>query len=50
MTKNNELKTIVDKSLQEMSGRDLISAQEMTDLLLDIRLLLITEETEIVPT
>ena len=35
---------LVDKALKDISGRDLVSAQEMTDLLLDIRLYLVTEE------
>jgi hypothetical protein len=48
MTNNNkELKTMVDKTIQEINGRDLVSAREMTDLLLDIRLLLMTEDTVI---
>lgn len=46
MTNNEELKTIVDKNLQQINGRDLVSAQEVTDLLLDIRLLLLSEETK----
>lgn len=44
---NKELKTMVDKTIQEINGRDLVSAREMTDLLLDIRLLLMTEDTVI---
>jgi hypothetical protein len=48
MTNNNkELKTMVDKTIQEINGRDLVSAREMTDLLLDIRLLLMTEDVVI---
>lgn len=35
---------LVDKALKDIAGRDLVSAQEMTDLLLDIRLYLVTEE------
>lgn len=35
---------LVDKALKDISGRDLVSAQEMTDLLLDIRLYLVSEE------
>lgn len=35
---------LVDKALKEIAGRDLVSTQEMTDLLLDIRLYLITEQ------
>lgn len=37
---------LVDKALKEMSGKSLVSAQEMTDLLLDIRLYLISEGVE----
>ena len=44
---NKELKTMVDKTIQEINGRDLVSAREMTDLLLDIRLLLMTEDVVI---
>jgi|688.fasta_scaffold00184_20 hypothetical protein len=29
---------LVDEALSEISGRDLVSSSEMTDLLLDIRL------------
>ena len=46
MINKEELKTIVDKNLQQINGRDLVSAQEVTDLLLDIRLLLLTEEAK----
>lgn len=35
---------IVDEALAGMSGRDLVSSAEMTDLLLDIRLHLFTNE------
>lgn len=35
---------LVDKALKDISGKSLVSAQEMTDLLLDIRLYLISEE------
>lgn len=35
---------LVDKALKDIAGRDLVSAQEMTDLLLDIRLYLVSEE------
>jgi hypothetical protein len=42
---NDELiKKLVDEALAEISGRDLVSTAEMTDLLLDIRLHLITNE------
>ena len=35
---------MVDQALKVMSGRELVSAQEITDLLLDIRLYLIGEQ------
>ena len=35
---------MVDEALKAMSGRELVSAQEITDLLLDIRLYLIGEQ------
>jgi hypothetical protein len=34
---------LIDQSLSEFSGRDLVSAQEVCDLLLDLRLLLSIE-------
>lgn len=41
-----ELAKLVDKALKEISGKSLVSAQEMTDLLLDIRLYLVSEDVE----
>jgi hypothetical protein len=41
---DNKATELVDNALREISGRDLVSAKEMTDLLLDIRLYLMTEE------
>ncbi len=41
-----ELIALVDKAITHCSGRDIVSSSEMTDLLLDIRLLLIITETE----
>ena len=35
---------LVDKAIKDISGRDLVSSSEMTDLLLDIRLYLIQEQ------
>ena len=43
MTKEKTIK-MVDDALAGISGRDLISTREMTDLLLDIRLHLLTNE------
>lgn len=37
---------LVDKAIADISGRDLVSSSEMTDLLLDIRLYLMTAETQ----
>ena len=36
-----EITNLVDKTINIISGRELISVSEMTDLLLDIRLLLV---------
>jgi hypothetical protein len=42
---NDELVKIVDKAIKDISGQQLVSSAQMTDLLLDIRLyLLINEE------
>lgn len=38
---------LVDKAIKDISGRDLVSTSEMTDLLLDIRLYLMTQEEKI---
>ena len=35
--------TLVDKAIAQISGQQLVSSAEMTDLLLDIRLYLMTE-------
>ena len=44
-TDNNEtIKKLVDQALSAISGRDLVSSSEMTDLLLDIRLHLLVSE------
>lgn len=40
----NKATDLVDKAIKEISGRDLVSSSEMTDLLLDIRLYLMTEQ------
>ena len=42
---NNDVINLVDKAIKDISGQQLVSTAEMTDLLLDIRLyLLINEE------
>jgi hypothetical protein len=35
---------LLDQAIKNISGRDLVSTAEMTDLLLDIRLYLMTNE------
>lgn len=37
--------TLLDKALVNISGRELVASSEMTDLLLDIRLHLMTAES-----
>lgn len=37
---------LVDQTIREISGRDLVSSAEMTDMLLDIRLYLIAHSAE----
>lgn len=44
MTPSEQATQLVDKAIKEISGRDLVSSSEMTDLLLDIRLYLMTEQ------
>jgi len=43
MNENDQVIILVDKAIKDISGRDLVSTSEMTDLLLDIRLYLIQE-------
>lgn len=44
---NEELVALVDKAIAHCSGRDIVSSSEMTDLLLDMRILLMsTTNTE----
>ena len=43
---NEELVALVDKAIAHCSGRDIVSSAEMTDMLLDIRILLITTNAE----
>lgn len=40
-----EALTVIDRSLAQLGGRELISAAEMSDLLLDLRLLLMAADT-----
>ena len=44
MESDEVIKKLVDEALAGISGRDLVSTAEMTDLLLDIRLHLVTAE------
>jgi hypothetical protein len=43
---NQEVIALVDKAIANCAGRDIVSSHEMTDMLLDIRLLL-NKETEV---
>jgi hypothetical protein len=44
MKDNDKAITLVDKAIKDISGQQLVSSAEMTDLLLDIRLYLIQQE------
>lgn len=44
MENQETIKKLVDEALAGISGRDLVSSAEMTDLLLDIRLHLLSTE------
>jgi hypothetical protein len=45
MDKNNSKAVIlVDQAIKNISGQQLVSSAEMTDLLLDIRIYLMTED------
>lgn len=46
MSDIKEITSLVDKTISQISGRELVSSSEMTDLLLDIRLYLIQLEEE----
>ena len=41
---------LVDKALNEISGREIVSTREMTDLLLDIRLHIMLDQELTTPT
>jgi|688.fasta_scaffold15567_15 hypothetical protein len=41
-----QVTTLVDKAINEISGRELVASAEMVDLLLDIRLLLLDTEAK----
>lgn len=40
--RDEEILKLIDRAIRECAGRDIVSATEMTDLLLDIRLYLMT--------
>jgi hypothetical protein len=44
--KHADLITLLDNAVRECSGRDIISTGEMVDMLLDMRLLLMTTDPE----
>lgn len=44
MSDIKQITSLVDKTIAQISGRELVSSSEMTDLLLDIRLYLIQLE------
>jgi hypothetical protein len=46
---DTELVALVDKAIAHCSGRDIVSSVEMTDLLLDMRLLISTNTESEVP-
>lgn len=43
---DTKIVSLVDKAIAHCSGRDIVSSIEITDMLLDIRLLLVTTNTE----
>jgi len=46
-TKVNEIRAIIDRGLGTTQSRELIAASEVADLLLDLRLLLVTSEADL---
>ena len=46
-TKINEFRAIIDRGLGTTQSRELIAASEVADLLLDLRLLLVTSEADL---
>lgn len=43
-TINTEARRLIDEALADLSGVNLVEASEMTDLLLDLRLLFVDEQ------
>ena len=46
-TKINVIRAIIDRGLGTTQSRELIAASEVADLLLDLRLLLVTSEADL---
>jgi len=46
---NNKAINLVDKAIKDISGQQLVSSSEMTDLLLDIRLYLLVNDDQATP-
>ena len=46
-TKIDEIRAIIDRGLGTTQSRELIAASEVSDLLLDLRLLLVTSEADL---
>jgi len=45
-----QITDLVDKAINEISGREIVSTAEMTDLLLDIRLHIMLDQESTTPT
>lgn len=43
----NEALAIIDQGLRDMQHRELVSTDEIADLLLDVRMLLVTESEKV---
>ena len=41
----DQLTTLIDEAIESYRGRDLVAASEVTDVLLDLRLLLLAADT-----
>ena len=47
---NAQMTGLIDKALESYRGRDLVTASEVTDLLLDLRLMLLAaDEAAVIP-
>lgn len=47
MMKSTQLTDMIDQAIKDISGQQLVSSAEMTDLLLDIRLYLLTQSEDL---